>query len=95
MKAVMQNTGAYVLVHHGADGKDLLPYFKVDPLKAVQSPHHYTASLARADIFSDYGMAKAAAENENEFLKAEGHPLAGHIEVAELFVHDCGHMEGK
>ena len=83
-----KHTGAYVVIHHGPDGTDEMPVFLVDPCKAGSTPHHYTENLCRADVYAYYAGAKRCAERENEYLKQIGHPLAGHIEVGELFVRD-------
>ena len=88
MTEEMKHTGAYVVIHHGHDGKHGTPLFLVNPCFDNAKPHHYTASVGRAFLYANYVDAKNAAVKENEYLKQQGHPLAGHIEVGELFVRD-------
>lgn len=84
----MKHIGGYVVIHHGLEGEEQLPLMLVDFPRGGAHPHTYTANIARAKIFGTYIDAKCAAEDENERLKGEEHPLAGKIEVGELFVRD-------
>lgn len=82
---IYTHTRTYILIHHGVEGKES-PLFKID--KQHGNSHSYTSNLARAEMFQTYLDAASAAKEENEVLKELGHPLAGHIEVGELFVRD-------
>ena len=91
----MKHTGAYVVIHHGPDGKQTAPLFLVNPCFNNAKPHTYTAAVGRAFLYAYYSAAKDAAAKENEYLKQQGHPLAGRIEVGELFVRDYEPKEDK
>ena len=83
-----KNAGGFVVIHHGPEGEHDTPLFLVDPLRGGNTPHTYTANICRAQTYAYYTAAKKDAVAENERLKAEGHPLAGRIEVGEIFVRD-------
>ena len=84
----MHPTGAFVVIHHGINGEHNIPLFLVDPYRGGSRPHTFTANLCRAQTYAYYTAAKNDAAEENERLKAEHHPLAGRIEVGEIFIRD-------
>lgn len=81
-------TGAFVVIHHGPEGEHNTPMFLVDPFRGGNHPHTFTTNICRAQLYAYYTAAKKDAVAENERLKAEEHPLAGRIEVGEIFVRD-------
>ena len=88
-------TGAFGVIHHGHDGEYDVPLFLVDPILSGGTPHTFTTNICRAQTYAYYTAAKKDAVAENERLKAEGHPLAGRIEVGEIFVRDYEPKEEK
>ena len=87
-------TGGYVVIHHGPYGEHNTPLFLVSPISG-HTPHTFTANICHADMYACYGDAKHAANEENERLAAEKHPLAGRIEVGEIFIRDYEPKEDK
>lgn len=83
-----KNAGGYVVIHHGIEGEHDTPMFLVDPIRSGSTPHTFTTNICRAQIYAYYTAAKKDAVAENERLAAEKHPLAGRIEVGEIFVRD-------
>lgn len=88
-------TGGYVVIHHGPEGKDDTPFFLVDPIRSGSTPHTFTTNICRAQLYDYYTAAKKDAVAENERLAAEKHPLAGRIEVGEIFIRDYEPKEDK
>lgn len=83
----MNFTGGYVVIHHGLCGEHKTPLFLVSPISG-HTPHTFTANVCHADIYAYYSGAKTTANEENERLREEKHPLAGKVTVGELFVRD-------
>lgn len=81
-------TGGYVVIHHGPKGEHNTPLFLVDPFRGDNHPHTFTANIGRAQFYDTYMDAKKDAVAENVRLAAEKHPLAGRIEVGEIFIRD-------
>ena len=77
----------YVVVHHGIAHEHDVPMFLVSPISG-HTPHTFTTNICHADIYAHYSGAKFTANEENERLRLEGHPLAGKVKVGELFVRD-------
>lgn len=80
--------GGYVVMHHGIKGEIDTPLFLVDPFRGGNHPHTFTANICRAKLYAYCTDAKKDAVAENERLAAEKHPLAGRIEVGEIFIRD-------
>lgn len=90
-----ESTGGYVVIHHGIEGEHYTPLFLVDPIRPGNTPHTFTANICRAQLYAYYTAAKKDAVAENERLAAEKHPLAGRIEVGEIFIRDYEPKEDK
>lgn len=76
-------TGCYVICNFGPDERtNSAPVYLLSPSNGTA--HHYTANLCRADMFATEILARSQMAEENEVLKAENHPLAGHLFVAEV-----------
>lgn len=87
--------GGYVVIHHGIEGRHNTPLFLVDPIRPGNIPHTFTGNICRAQLYAYYTAAKKEAVAENERLAAEKHPLAGRIEVGEIFIRDYEPKDDK
>ncbi|MGN0130685.1 MAG: hypothetical protein ACI4CE_07355 [Methanomethylophilus alvi] len=81
----MHYTGCFVICNYGPYGNiRTVPAYLASPISGVK-PHHYTTNICKADFFAYKSAAENQMANENAYLKAEGHPLAGQLFVAEVF----------
>lgn len=80
----MNNTGCFVICNYGPDERtDSQPVYLMSPV--FGHAHTFSANICKADMFATEGLAKSQLATENELLKEDKHPLAGHLFVAEVF----------
>lgn len=83
----MHYTGCFVICNFGPEGNtNTAPVYLGDPTRGI-TPNHFTANICKAQTFAYKTVAEAGMKRENEFLEAEKHPLAGHLFIAEIYVH--------
>lgn len=81
----MKYTGAYVICNFGPEGDtSTAPVYLGDPTEGV-APNTFTTNICKAQTFAYQAAAEAEIAKQNILLKAEGHPLAGHLFIAEIY----------
>ena len=77
-------TGAFVICNFGPDEKTKsAPAYLGDPTRGVK-PNKFTCNICKAQTFEYEWAAKAELQRQSKILEAEGHPLAGHLFLAEI-----------
>lgn len=83
-KDYIHYTGCFVICNYGPnEDTKTAPVYLGDPTRGI-TPHKFTANICKAQTFAYKFAAEEEMKRENEFLKAEKHPLAGHLFIAEI-----------
>lgn len=81
----MYYTGCFVICNFGSDeNTGAAPVYLGDTTRGIM-PYRFTVNICKAKTFAHRFAAEAEMKKENEYLKAEKHPLAGHLFIAEIF----------
>lgn len=82
----MHYTGCFVISNFGPyENMGTAPVYLGDATRGC-SPHTFTANICKAQTFAYKLAAEEEIRRENKNLEEEGHPLAGHLFIAEIFI---------
>lgn len=81
----MHSTGSFVICNFGPyENMGEAPVYLGDATRGC-TPYTFTTNICKAQTFAYRFAAEEEMKRENNHLKAENHPLAGHLFIAELY----------